>query len=634
MIRGSRLFYPANRRVFDDPRSTFVIDDARAFLSASGPAFDFIVSEPSNPWVSGVSGLFTVEFYERVKSRLRPGGVFAQWFHLYEIDDASVASVVAGIDRVFGDYRIYVSSNSDLVIVASSGATLPPADWSVTRFPGACEGPSVFPAADSRDARRDGRRRAAKRSSPYLAGVRVNSDFDPFLDLNGERLRFRNMFANGFRELAEDRFDIAAAIEGRRRPLGSVLENPAPEIVRAAELARGARLRMARRYGASEITSDSALRADASLLAAFDRQLAGGEMPPDWNQWLTEFARAEAVLHGGSAGEADEPFYASVRQFLRVAKAPPGVNDAVTLHHGLAAWDFAEAAAAGDSLIAELRAGRRWIPTEIVRRGTAVAKLRLRDANGAGRVFTSLATLGGSWTMTDEALEAYVRTNLARSVPALRPPLQHHLVVDDHVPDDPLARFRKLADAVAEAIVGDDRRVEFARKRQDEVVGVGAGRCLPDRSRFDHVLVDPGIVDLMPQGGVGHDDRLESLLFQLVADREQVRHERLRRPPSSARRCCRRPGRRCSGPRAPPEGGVLRRRRRRWRWLLTHRPRPPRRGVDAESRRAESARTMAAASSLMRDWWACSMRTPRVASTARRSGSLAFPDKAAKSVIV
>src|SRR5207244_3575232 len=39
MIHGSRLFYPGNRRVFDDKRSTFENDDARAFLAATGAPF-------------------------------------------------------------------------------------------------------------------------------------------------------------------------------------------------------------------------------------------------------------------------------------------------------------------------------------------------------------------------------------------------------------------------------------------------------------------------------------------------------------------------------------------------------------------------------------------------------------------
>ncbi|HEU5217687.1 MAG TPA: hypothetical protein VFU23_03465, partial [Gemmatimonadales bacterium] len=76
MLAGSRAFYPANRRAFDDPRSRIVIDDAKSFFAAAGERFDVILSEPSNPWVSGVSGLFTTEFYARVRSYLAPGAVF------------------------------------------------------------------------------------------------------------------------------------------------------------------------------------------------------------------------------------------------------------------------------------------------------------------------------------------------------------------------------------------------------------------------------------------------------------------------------------------------------------------------------------------------------------------------------
>src|SRR5205814_2884117 len=79
MVRASRAFYPVNRRVFDDPRSEFVIDDAKSYFAAVDRRFDLILSEPSNPWVSGVSGLFTAEFYTRVRAYLAEGGVFAQW---------------------------------------------------------------------------------------------------------------------------------------------------------------------------------------------------------------------------------------------------------------------------------------------------------------------------------------------------------------------------------------------------------------------------------------------------------------------------------------------------------------------------------------------------------------------------
>jgi predicted membrane-bound spermidine synthase len=97
MVQGSRAFMPANRRVFEDPRSTMVIDDAKSYFAASQRRFDFIFSEPSNPWVSGVASLFTTEFYRRLSGYLSEVGVFGQWLHLYEIDDALVVAILGAI---------------------------------------------------------------------------------------------------------------------------------------------------------------------------------------------------------------------------------------------------------------------------------------------------------------------------------------------------------------------------------------------------------------------------------------------------------------------------------------------------------------------------------------------------------
>src|SRR5688572_6056971 len=135
MINASRTFRPANVRVFDDPRSTFVIDDAKSYFASTGRRFDLILSEPSNPWVSGVSGLFTEEFYRRVQRQLAPGGVFGQWLHLYELSDGLATSVLAAIDTVFPSYEVFYTSNTDILIVAANGP-LPAPDWSIVSYPG------------------------------------------------------------------------------------------------------------------------------------------------------------------------------------------------------------------------------------------------------------------------------------------------------------------------------------------------------------------------------------------------------------------------------------------------------------------------------------------------------------------
>ncbi|MDH5247348.1 MAG: fused MFS/spermidine synthase, partial [Betaproteobacteria bacterium] len=66
MVEGARLFGAIVEPAFTDPRSRIVIDDAKSYFARSHLRYDLIVSEPSNPWVSGVASLFTQEFYARV----------------------------------------------------------------------------------------------------------------------------------------------------------------------------------------------------------------------------------------------------------------------------------------------------------------------------------------------------------------------------------------------------------------------------------------------------------------------------------------------------------------------------------------------------------------------------------------
>jgi spermidine synthase len=102
VIEASALFEAINHRPLDDARVSVRVNDARTVLVLSPPSsYDLIVSQPSTPWVPGASKLFTVEFYEIVHVRLRPGGVFAQWVQLYNIDRSSLAALLNTLTRVF-----------------------------------------------------------------------------------------------------------------------------------------------------------------------------------------------------------------------------------------------------------------------------------------------------------------------------------------------------------------------------------------------------------------------------------------------------------------------------------------------------------------------------------------------------
>ena len=135
---AARLYFdPINEKVLDEPEVTLHLDDGRNFLHFQPPAtYDIIVSEPSNPWMAGVSALFTDEFFADVEARLAPGGVACQWFHLYSMSPEHVRLLVRTFQRRFPQCALFLTRSrrfeGDMILIGSKGplrmARLPEAD--------------------------------------------------------------------------------------------------------------------------------------------------------------------------------------------------------------------------------------------------------------------------------------------------------------------------------------------------------------------------------------------------------------------------------------------------------------------------------------------------------------------------
>src|SRR5690606_24471777 len=119
MIRGARYFLPKTEKVFTDRRSAIHIDDARTFFSTHQGRYDVIISEPSNPWVSGVSSLFTREFYDVAQAKLNHRGIFVQWLHAYEFNIELLVSILKAISQSFPYYSLYFADEGNLILLAS-----------------------------------------------------------------------------------------------------------------------------------------------------------------------------------------------------------------------------------------------------------------------------------------------------------------------------------------------------------------------------------------------------------------------------------------------------------------------------------------------------------------------------------
>jgi spermidine synthase len=123
VVEAGRFFNHVNNQPLNDPRLRLIIDDARTYLRVNPTRYDMIVSEPSHPWVPGVANLFTQEFFELGRSRLKDDGVFVQWVQIYQLSIESLRSVLATYKSVFPHVLVFrvegEAKGKDLILVGS-----------------------------------------------------------------------------------------------------------------------------------------------------------------------------------------------------------------------------------------------------------------------------------------------------------------------------------------------------------------------------------------------------------------------------------------------------------------------------------------------------------------------------------
>ena len=125
VIVANPLFAAGNLGVSTNPKIEIIRGDAYRTLLRSAERFDVILSEPSNPWVAGVEMLYTREFLEAVRSRLAPGGVYGQWFHVYEADREVVNLILRTYASVFPRVSVWFMTGPDLLVLGMDRSDRP-----------------------------------------------------------------------------------------------------------------------------------------------------------------------------------------------------------------------------------------------------------------------------------------------------------------------------------------------------------------------------------------------------------------------------------------------------------------------------------------------------------------------------
>jgi spermidine synthase len=121
VVRGSHLFDEFNHRPLADPRVTLTANDARNRITlAEDGTWDVVVAEPSNPWQTGVSNLFTAEFFALGRRKLKPGGVWSQWVQMYGMDEGDLKSLLGTFADAYPYVQLFSTiEDADLVLLGS-----------------------------------------------------------------------------------------------------------------------------------------------------------------------------------------------------------------------------------------------------------------------------------------------------------------------------------------------------------------------------------------------------------------------------------------------------------------------------------------------------------------------------------
>jgi len=119
-------FSELNRHLLDAPNVRLFLEDGRNHLLRTRARYDVVSIEMSSIWFAGSANLFSLEFYELVRARLRPGGVLQQWIQLHHIAPEEVVSVLRTVREVFSYVSLWEIGRQGIVLASERPQSITP----------------------------------------------------------------------------------------------------------------------------------------------------------------------------------------------------------------------------------------------------------------------------------------------------------------------------------------------------------------------------------------------------------------------------------------------------------------------------------------------------------------------------
>jgi tetratricopeptide (TPR) repeat protein len=110
-------FSATNGDVIHDRRVSVFVNDGRHHLLMGPPPYDLIALEPPPIGYAGVASLYSKEFYELAKTRLKPNGYVSQWLPAYQVPTATALSMIKSFVDVFPQSVLLSGAQADLILI-------------------------------------------------------------------------------------------------------------------------------------------------------------------------------------------------------------------------------------------------------------------------------------------------------------------------------------------------------------------------------------------------------------------------------------------------------------------------------------------------------------------------------------
>ncbi|UCG32924.1 MAG: fused MFS/spermidine synthase [Phycisphaerales bacterium] len=242
VIKGASYFAPYCYHVLrDDPRVRVIRADGRNHLLLTERTYDVIISGPSNPWLAGISNLFTREFFQICKDRLGPGGVFCSWLHGYSMSLQDFRMVARTLTDVFAHVSIWELSKDDYLFVAGDRPPAVPLNHVLERLSLASVRQDLYRIGLGTPAKVLGRLIVSGNVlREWAATAPVHTDDNALLEFSAPRQLY-----------AQENTEIARALFARQRSpfeqdLVPAPENPAHQALQeeTADVSRARKLRL------------------------------------------------------------------------------------------------------------------------------------------------------------------------------------------------------------------------------------------------------------------------------------------------------------------------------------------------------------------------------------------------------